>query len=47
MEGKEVRFGIFGSTLFAGATTLTSTDAVNSSAALSCERCVGRRRGRR
>ncbi|MEV5070406.1 potassium-transporting ATPase subunit KdpA [Microbacterium sp. LMI12-1-1.1] len=30
MEGKEVRFGIFGSTLFAGATTLTSTGAVNS-----------------
>ena len=30
MEGKETRFGIFGSTLFAGATTLTSTGAVNS-----------------
>ncbi|BDV29841.1 potassium-transporting ATPase subunit KdpA [Microbacterium terricola] len=30
MEGKEQRFGIFGSTLFAGATTLTSTGAVNS-----------------
>lgn len=30
MEGKEVRFGIFGSTLFAGATTLTSTGAINS-----------------
>lgn len=30
MEGKEVRFGIWGSTLFAGATTLTSTGAVNS-----------------
>ncbi|MCW3492889.1 potassium-transporting ATPase subunit KdpA [Microbacterium sp. SSM24] len=30
MEGKEVRYGIFGSTLFAGATTLTSTGAVNS-----------------
>ncbi len=30
MEGKEARFGIFGSTLFAGATTLTSTGAVNS-----------------
>ena len=30
MEGKEVRNGIFGSTLFAGATTLTSTGAVNS-----------------
>ena len=30
MEGKELRFGIFGSTLFAGATTLTSTGAVNS-----------------
>ncbi|GAA1958650.1 potassium-transporting ATPase subunit KdpA [Microbacterium deminutum] len=29
MEGKEQRFGIFGSTLFAGATTLTSTGAVN------------------
>ncbi|GAB2849086.1 potassium-transporting ATPase subunit KdpA [Microbacterium insulae] len=30
MEGKEVRYGIWGSTLFAGATTLTSTGAVNS-----------------
>lgn len=30
MEGKEVRNGIWGSTLFAGATTLTSTGAVNS-----------------
>jgi K+-transporting ATPase ATPase A chain len=30
MEGKETRFGIWGSTLFAGATTLTSTGAVNS-----------------
>jgi len=30
MEGKEVRFGILGSTFFAGATTLTSTGAVNS-----------------
>jgi len=30
MEGKETRFGIFGSTLFAGATTLTSTGAVYS-----------------
>jgi len=30
MEGKEQRFGIFGSTLFATATTLTSTGAVNS-----------------
>ena len=30
MEGKEERFGILGSTLFAGATTLTSTGAVNS-----------------
>jgi K+-transporting ATPase ATPase A chain len=30
MEGKEVRFGIPGSTLFAGATTATSTGAVNS-----------------
>ena len=30
MEGKETRFGTFGSTLFAGATTLTSTGAVNS-----------------
>ena len=30
MEGKEARFGIWGSTLFAGATTLTSTGAVNS-----------------
>jgi K+-transporting ATPase ATPase A chain len=30
MEGKEQRFGIFGSTLFAGVTTLTSTGAVNS-----------------
>ncbi len=30
MEGKEVRFGVFGSTLFAGATTLTSTGAVDS-----------------
>ena len=30
MEGKEVRFGIFGSTLFGTASTLTSTGAVNS-----------------
>ena len=30
MEGKEARFGIWSSTLFAGATTLTSTGAVNS-----------------
>ena len=30
MEGKETRFGIAGSTLFASATTLTSTGAVNS-----------------
>jgi K+-transporting ATPase ATPase A chain len=30
MEGKEVRFGIPGSTLFAASTTLTSTGAVNS-----------------
>jgi K+-transporting ATPase ATPase A chain len=30
MEGKEVRFGIPGSSLFAGATTTTSTGAVNS-----------------
>jgi K+-transporting ATPase ATPase A chain len=30
MEGKEQRFGIFGSTLFATSTTLTSTGAVNS-----------------
>jgi K+-transporting ATPase ATPase A chain len=30
MEGKEVRYGIFGSTLYAAATTLTSTGAVNS-----------------
>ncbi|WP_100814454.1 potassium-transporting ATPase subunit KdpA [Microbacterium lacus] len=30
LEGKETRFGILGSTLFAGATTLTSTGAVNS-----------------
>lgn len=30
MEGKEVRYGVVGSTLFAGATTLTSTGAVNS-----------------
>jgi len=30
MEGKEVRFGIYGSTLFAVATTSTSTGAVNS-----------------
>jgi len=30
MEGKEARFGIWASTLFAGATTLTSTGAVNS-----------------
>jgi K+-transporting ATPase ATPase A chain len=30
MEGKEQRFGIFGSTLFATGTTLTSTGAVNS-----------------
>ena len=30
LEGKETRFGIFGSALFAGATTLTSTGAVNS-----------------
>jgi potassium-transporting ATPase potassium-binding subunit len=29
-EGKEVRFGLFGSTLYAGATTLTSTGSVNS-----------------
>lgn len=29
-EGKEVRFGILGSALYAGATTLTSTGAVNS-----------------
>ncbi len=31
MEGKEVRFGVPGSTLFAGATTATSTGAVNAS----------------
>jgi potassium-transporting ATPase potassium-binding subunit len=30
MEGKEVRFGIPGSSLFAGSTTVTSTGAVNS-----------------
>ncbi|MET0861618.1 MAG: potassium-transporting ATPase subunit KdpA [Microbacterium sp.] len=30
MEGKEVRYGILGSTLFGGASTLTSTGAVNS-----------------
>ncbi|MBM7503231.1 potassium-transporting ATPase subunit KdpA [Agromyces aurantiacus] len=30
MEGKEQRFGILGSTLFAASTTLTSTGAVNS-----------------
>ncbi|WP_448808382.1 potassium-transporting ATPase subunit KdpA [Agromyces bauzanensis] len=30
MEGKEQRFGVFGSALFASATTLTSTGAVNS-----------------
>ncbi|MGP3533482.1 potassium-transporting ATPase subunit KdpA [Microbacterium sp. RD1] len=30
MEGKEMRFGIFGSTLFGTASTLTSTGAVNS-----------------
>ncbi|WP_127792153.1 potassium-transporting ATPase subunit KdpA [Agromyces sp. LHK192] len=30
MEGKETRYGIAGSTLFASATTLTSTGAVNS-----------------
>ncbi|MDK7749597.1 potassium-transporting ATPase subunit KdpA [Brevibacterium sp. UMB10442] len=30
MEGKETRFGVLGSTLFATATTLTSTGAVNS-----------------
>ncbi|WP_125130067.1 potassium-transporting ATPase subunit KdpA [Microbacterium sp. 10M-3C3] len=30
MEGKEVRFGIFGSTIYATATTLTSTGSVNS-----------------
>ncbi|MEI3867770.1 potassium-transporting ATPase subunit KdpA [Microbacterium sp. CCNWLW134] len=30
MEGKEVRYGIFGSTFYAAATTLTSTGAVNS-----------------
>lgn len=30
VEGKETRFGILSSTLFAGATTLTSTGAVNS-----------------
>lgn len=29
MEGKEARFGIFGSTLFATSTTLTSTGSVN------------------
>ncbi|MCD2500078.1 potassium-transporting ATPase subunit KdpA [Microbacterium nymphoidis] len=29
MEGKETRFGIFGSTLFSSAATLTSTGAVN------------------
>ena len=30
MEGKEVRFGIFGSTLFGTTSTLTSTGAINS-----------------
>ncbi|PPF79879.1 potassium-transporting ATPase subunit KdpA [Subtercola sp. Z020] len=30
MEGKETRFGIFGSTLFASTSTLTSTGAINS-----------------
>jgi K+-transporting ATPase ATPase A chain len=30
MEGKDLRFGLFGSTLFDGAATLTSTGAVNS-----------------
>jgi K+-transporting ATPase ATPase A chain len=30
MEGKDVRFGLFGSTLFDSASTLTSTGAVNS-----------------
>ncbi|MBD8207426.1 potassium-transporting ATPase subunit KdpA [Microbacterium sp. CFBP 8790] len=30
LEGKEVRFGIFGSTLFSSTSTLTSTGAVNS-----------------
>jgi len=30
LEGKEVRFGIFGSTLFGSTSTLTSTGAVNS-----------------
>ncbi|MGC5171436.1 potassium-transporting ATPase subunit KdpA [Microbacterium sp. DT81.1] len=30
MEGKEQRYGVLGSALFAGATTLTSTGAVNS-----------------
>src|SRR6202007_397174 len=30
LEGKEVRFGIPGSSLFAGSTTVTSTGAVNS-----------------
>lgn len=30
MEGKEVRFGLFGSTLFSSTSTLTSTGAVNS-----------------
>ncbi|MBO1766276.1 potassium-transporting ATPase subunit KdpA [Allobranchiibius sp. GilTou38] len=30
MEGKEVRFGVWGSTIFAGSTTSTSTGAVNS-----------------
>jgi K+-transporting ATPase ATPase A chain len=30
VEGKEVRFGIFGSTLFSSTSTLTSTGAVNS-----------------
>jgi K+-transporting ATPase ATPase A chain len=30
LEGKEQRYGVFGSTLFASATTLTSTGAVNS-----------------
>jgi K+-transporting ATPase ATPase A chain len=30
MEGKEQRYGVLGSTLFASATTLTSTGAVNS-----------------
>ena len=30
MEGKETRFGVGGSSIFAVATTLTSTGAVNS-----------------